>query len=750
LAAVGAHDPELKGTMKPTDARDVPFTPPRWFWAYGLLLGALVVFAYQPVWNAGFIWDDDDYVINNSLLTAPDGLKRIWFSTDAPSQYFPLTYTTLRLERAVFGLNPAGYHWVNLFLHTANALLLAYLLLRLRIPGAWLAAAVFALHPVQVESVAWITELKNLQSLFFALLATVAWIQFAEAKDQKPLWYSLALGAFLLALFSKTTACTVPAAWLLIHWWRKEPLCLQRWIQVLPFFAAGLAMGLLTVWWEGHEQGTNAAQLNFTAVERLLIASRAVWFYLEKLLWPAALSFSYPQWPVDVASVASYGWPALCLVAACVLYIGARRGWRAPAAAFLFFVCTLGPLLGFFMLYTFRYSYVADHYQYVAMIGPVALLCAVLQRAADGVRWARPILAAGMLTVLASLTWQQSQIYKDLDSLWTATLQRNPSSDLAHNNLSALRVEQGRLDEAISLGRRALELEPHGADDALAHVNVGNALMKRGDLEGAQAEFEAALRIVPDLLHAHQNLAAVALQADRVEEAIDRLGKVIAVSPGNAHAHQNLGSAYFRKGAYDLAIGSYRRALETRPMDADVHNDLATALLLTGEVEAGLRHLQQALRYNPQLAKAHVNLGAVLLDRGEYAVALDHLRQAAILEPENVRTLSALSWALCSVPDLSLRNGGVALEHGRTAVALSQGNDPVALHAFAAALAETGDLASAGRVGRQALLLAQQQDNTALAAMIQALLVTFGDPAPLPSGNPAAAHLQGVPGGVGS
>ena len=209
----------------------------------GLLLVAATILAYQPAWHAGFIWDDDDYVTNNPLLTAPDGLKRIWFSLDSPSQYFPLVYTTFRLERALWGLNPSGYHWVNILLHAANALLVWRLLRRLNVPGAWLAAAIFALHPVNVESVAWITELKNVQSMFFCLLALLAWVEFVE---ERPCWrwYGLALMFYALALFSKTTACTLPAALLLILWLKRKPINRPRLAQCsLPGVGRGDGIG---------------------------------------------------------------------------------------------------------------------------------------------------------------------------------------------------------------------------------------------------------------------------------------------------------------------------------------------------------------------------------------------------------------------------------------------------------------------------------------------------------------------------
>src|SRR5436189_3177757 len=190
-------------------------------WLFALILTAVTIFAYRPAWNGGFVWDDDDYVTKNHLLTAPDGLKRIWFSLDSPSQYFPLTYTTFRIEHALWDLNPTGYHWVNILLHVANALLVWWLLTRLKIPGAWLAAGIFALHPVQVESVAWITERKNVLMGFFFLLTLLAWTAFVDERTKRP-WrfYGLALILYVLAISAKTTACTLPAAWLLM-------LCVQ-------------------------------------------------------------------------------------------------------------------------------------------------------------------------------------------------------------------------------------------------------------------------------------------------------------------------------------------------------------------------------------------------------------------------------------------------------------------------------------------------------------------------------------------
>ena len=364
-------------TRLPSRRRTGSMSGGKWEWIWGVFLLAATIVAYQQVWHAGYIWDDDKYVTANPLLTAADGLKRIWFSLDSPSQYFPLVYTSFRFEHALWGLNPAGYHWVNILLHGANALLVWRLLRALRVPGAWLAAALFALHPVQVESVAWITERKNVLMGFFFLLSLLSWVRFVET-EAKDGWkfYGAALLFYVLALFSKTTACTIPAALLLILWLRRKPINLARLTQIAPFVVLGVAMGLVSIWWERNHQGTQGAIFSIGPIERILVASHAAWFYLGKLAWPAHLSFSYPRWPIFAADAVSYFWLLLTVVVALLVWFGRRFTGRSVEVALLFFIATLAPVLGFIMLYTFRYSWVADHYQYLACIGPLALVAA--------------------------------------------------------------------------------------------------------------------------------------------------------------------------------------------------------------------------------------------------------------------------------------------------------------------------------------------------------------------------------------
>ncbi|HEY4417470.1 MAG TPA: O-GlcNAc transferase, partial [Verrucomicrobiae bacterium] len=316
-------------------------------WLAGAVLILAVFLAYQPAWHAGFIWDDDDYVTHNPLLAAPDGLWRIWFSGDSLSQYFPLTYTVFRLEYQMWGLNQTGYHLFNIFLHAVNALLVWRLLCRLRLPGAWLAAAIFALHPVQVESVAWVSELKNVLMGFFFLSSLLCWVEFIRTDaGQGRQCYFLSLIFFALALFSKTTACTLPFVLLLILWWGNEPINKMRLRQIAPFLMLSVGMGLLTMLWERNHIGTRGDLFSLGFPERILIASHAIWFYLGKLLMPLNLSFSYPKWEVSSGKLLACGWLA-ALGGLGVIVLWSRRFLgRGLETAILFYVITLGPLLG--------------------------------------------------------------------------------------------------------------------------------------------------------------------------------------------------------------------------------------------------------------------------------------------------------------------------------------------------------------------------------------------------------------------
>ena len=572
-------------------------------WLRGLLLAAATILVYQQAWHAGYIWDDDVYVTENKLLTAPDGLSRIWFSLDSPSQYFPLVYTSFRLEHALWGLHPEGYHWVNILLHTVNALLVWRLLGLLRVPGAWLAAAIFALHPVQVESVAWITERKNVLMGLFFLLALLAWIKFVEASSsQRWRYYGLALLLYALALFSKTTACTLPAALLLILWLKETRINWRRLVEIAPFVALGIAMGLVSVWWERYHQGTQGELFEIGLPERFLVASRALWFYAGKLLWPVNLVFSYPRWTVSAGNPLDYAWLLATAAAAAVIYFARNHLGRGPEVAALFFVATLSPVLGFIMLYTFRYSFVADHYQYLASIGPLALAAAGITRGFDLLgkkrRFLQVAFSGALLGSLGLLSWRQCAMYADSDTLWWTTLSKNPNSWMAHNTIAASLARNGRVEEAIAHFNKTFELNP-GHDDA--RYNLGNVLRRLGRVDEAIVQYEKALEINPRNALAHYNLAAVLGQKGRADEALAHYEKAVEINPRNVEAQYNLANSLLRHGRLDEAVVHYNKALELNPNHAAAHNNLGNTLRQMGRTDEANAHLQKALEIDSRL-----------------------------------------------------------------------------------------------------------------------------------------------------
>ena len=535
------------------------------------LLAALIVAAtaaaYAPVQDAGFIWDDDDYVTENPLLPAPDGLRRIWLSMDSPSQYFPLVYTTFRIEYTLWGLEAYGYHLVNVLLHAANALLIWWVLRRLGAPGAWFAAAIFALHPVHVESVAWITERKNVLSLFFSLASLLAWMRFTEpGAGARRRFYATSLACYALALFSKTTACTLPAAQLLVLWLRGERIRLRRITQVVPFLLLGFLMGLVAIFWERFHQGTVGDRFSLSILESVLVATRAVWFYLGKLLWPTQLTFSYPKFEIDPYDPAQYAWLLAGGALLWALWHWRQRIGRTPLAAAVFFVAMLSPMLGFIPLFTFFYTFVADHYQYAASIGPIALFAAggahLLEgRGAGGRRLVRAA-AALLLLALGALTWQQTQIYENQETLWRDTIAKHPRSWMAYTNLGRELLHEERLEEAIAAYREALVIRP---DLYRPHHGIAVALMWLDRDEEAIENFEIVLQRRPNFVPTHRYYAALRWERGEIEKAMVHYQALIEFDPTHPRGYRQMRRALHHLGRHQEAEAYGRKARALAP-----------------------------------------------------------------------------------------------------------------------------------------------------------------------------------------
>jgi protein O-mannosyl-transferase len=583
---------------------------------------------YQPVWNAGFIWDDNFHVTAPELRS-PEGLGRIWGELGATQQYYPLLHSAFWLQFRLWGDAPAGYHLVNLLMHIAASGLLLLVLRRLAIPGALFAAAIFALHPVQVESVAWITELKNTLSGVFFFGALLAYLKYYD--NRRLLWYTVASGLFALALLSKTVTAVLPGVLLVIFWWQHGRLSWRREVAPLaPWFAVGAGMGLLTAWVERTLIGAEGARFALDGIERVLLAGRVVWFYLGKLFWPANLMFSYPRWEISRSETVLFLFPAAALALTAGLW-WIRKRTRAPLAGFLIFVGCLFPVLGFFNVYPFIFSFVADHFQYLAAAGIIVPVAAGLDLGTRPMsRGLRHALAITLLATLSVLTWRQARLYRDAETLYRATLVRNPASSMIHNNLGNALARSGRADEAIGHYEEALRLEPGYWD---AHYNLGNALLETGRPSEAIGEYESALRLRSDNPAVHNNLGRALLLAGRSVDAILHFQKTLRLSPDHTGTHQSLGIALVRSGRLPEAIPPLEQALRLGPRDARMHALVGTLLAQSGRADEAIRHYEQALQIEPRDAVTHSNLGGVLAETNQLEEAVAHFEAALQLNP---------------------------------------------------------------------------------------------------------------------
>ena len=603
-------------------------------WLLALVLVIVTFAAYQPTWHAGFIWDDDDHLTANPAMTAPHGLKMIWSSL-AVGRYYPLTLTTFWVQRRLWGLHPMPYHLVNVLLHATNSVLVFFLLRRLRIPAAWLAAAVWVLHPVNVESVAWITELKNTQSAVFFFLAVWCFLRSDAGAGRR--WYGLALACGLAALLSKPSTVVLPLALLLCVWWERGTWRRADVLRIAPFLILALGMSALTVIEQrGHIQRESTAEWNLGIGERLVVAGKAVWFYASKVLWPARLTFVYPRWNLDAASIWSWLPLAGLVVGGVLLGVWRRQRWaRAGMFGCGFFVLALLPVLGFVDVYYFRYSFVADHFQYLASLGLISLAAslgaAICEWTGQRGRDLGVVAAAIALLTLGVSTWRQARIYQDSETLWGDTLMKNPQCWMAHNNLGNVLVHEGKVSDAIGHYEQALRIKP---DYAEAHSNLGNALEQAGKIGEAIAHYEQALRIKPDFAEAHNNLGSALYLAGKSEEAIAQYEQTLRLKPDFALAHYNLGNALARVGRVPEAIEHYEQALRIKPDYAEAHENLGTALARTGNVKDAIEHYRQALGLQPDYAEAHDNLGIALWQTGRSKDAIEHYEQALGIKPD--------------------------------------------------------------------------------------------------------------------
>ena len=622
-----------------------------------LLFFAALLLVYSRAFNGAFIWDDDMYISQNPALRSLHGLWQIWFEPwSAGHQYYPLSYTGFWVGWHLWGMHTAGYHLVNILLHASASVLLWQVLKSLKVRGALLAAALFALHPVSVMSVAWMNEMKNTLSCSLALGAMWAYLRFdglgvyarPEGAKRPWGWYAPVLGLFVLAMFAKTAVSFLPVSLLLIIWWQRGRIGWREARSLLPMVAIVAGMGLLTIAIERNPHGgAGAVGKDFTVTfpEKLIVSGHSFFFYLGKFLLPVNLSFVYTRWKINPWDVREYLWPAAMLGVLVALWRLRGRIGRAPlAAAIHFYLCT-SFLIFMVVLYHMRYSFVSDHWTYFGSMSLFALAGAVLAKGAGALGgWEKPFpqaLAGGLFLLLGAMSWHQCIMYDNFDTLWRWTIARNPGCWMAENNLGNDLLHKGRADEAMGHFRRAMELKP---DYVLAMDNLGDALM----------------------------------QKHRVDDALIQYKNALAIKPDNPETLNDIGFAYQQKGNLDEAVKAYRKASELLPGAVLVRNNLASAL-------------QQGARV---------------------AEAIDVYRKTLDVMPDNLQALTNLSYLLTTSVDPALRNPPEALALAQKANQLAHGRSPVILDTLAAAYAGLGRYSDAVDVESQAISIALAQGNT--------------------------------------
>ncbi|MCY3622030.1 MAG: tetratricopeptide repeat protein [Gammaproteobacteria bacterium] len=628
------------------------------------LLGlcVLVCVSYYPSLAGGFVWDD--FVFTEApVIREWSGLWNIWFSPADirhEGHYWPIVYTTFYLEHKLWGFDPLGYHVVNLALHLVNSLLVWRLMGRLAVPGAWLIAAVFAVHPVHVESVAWIIERKDLLSGLFYLTAFLTWLRFVETPTVRG--YALALALFVAGMLSKSIVVTLPAALLVWHWWRQGNIKIVDVVRLAPFFLVGLAISLADL-------AFYTSRFSFDSVyslpERLLIAARALWFYAAKLVWPVDLAVVYPMWDIQTREFAAWLYVVAAVLLAAALWVFRHRIGRGPLAGALFFAVTLAPVLGFVDFGYMEFSLVADRFQYLASIGLVAVVLGGLtygmRRLPLPVRHSAGGLAAVAIAALGVLAWQQSGVYRDGVTFFGHIVSYNPTARHAQLNLGNALVDAGRIEKGLAAIRIARDQQP---DTPGPYAALGKTFMEQGRLEEAEEALQRAVEVDPKHRGALQNRAELARRQGRLAEAETRYRQVLAIDGEHGLANAGLGTVLFRQKRYAAALDHLRNAvgsptIGTRGTLYVLMGRSAAELGYGDESEAYLDRAFAGIKEQRQDApRLYAMLADALMDQGRFETAEAALREAIELDPSH-------RGALRNLGELARRRGQLAEAESR-------------------------------------------------------------------------------------
>ena len=559
-------------------------------WAAIVLLIALT---YSRAVSNGKVWDDDAYLTEKHLATF-EGLKRIWQEpTSTRHPYYPLTRTTLWIENKLWGENLFIHHFVSILIHVFNSLLIWRILNRLNVARPWVAAAIFAVHPVCIESAGWIAERKNVLGVFFYLSSMLAFLKFRlrpnseeESLGQKKFYY-LSLFLFVCSLLSKTAFCTLPLALILIIWWKKGRIRALDIRMVVPFLLVALILGSLTIFLEKHHTGAQGPAFQITFVERCLIAGRAFWFYIGKILFPYEVNFLYPRWEISAGNWRHWVYVLTALSVIGVFWALRNRMGRGPLTAVLFFIISLLPAIGLINHYLMRYTFVADHLQYLPMVGILALIVSTLHKL---LRNRLPVSAeiaiwAVVIGALSLLTWRQTGAYKDNFTLYSDILRKNPNCWMALNNRGLIYMEKGDRSKAITDFNTALQLNPQFEE---VYISRGHYYFQLGRYDEAFNDFNTAVKINPYLDEAYRNRGAVYFVRQKYSSALADFNRALYLNPKYAAAYNARGAVFSVAKQFDLALQDYNRAIEINP-------DYGPVYLNRSKTLWELRRFQEAL-----------------------------------------------------------------------------------------------------------------------------------------------------------
>lgn len=592
----------------------------------GLLIFCAVVVVFWPVYSAGFIWDDNVMLTDSPLMRGP--FSALWTGASGVD-YFPVTYSSLWLEWRLWGMNAAGYHVTNALLHACSCVVLWRVFVRLKFPAAWLAALLFAVHPVNVESVAWIAERKNVLAMLFYAVTAWAFVRFVQGGQRK--WYFISLVAFLLSLLAKPAAVAWPIVAFGLVWWmnasRADKIPTPKVIQwTAPFMLIAVALGLVTVWCQYHFaiKGDVVYERDFLA--RVATAGMAVWFYLGKAIVPWPLSFIYPMWKMEPMSILHWV-PMLGLLGAFVVGWVFRKTWgKTVLLSLVYFVLLLAPVLGILKISFQRYSYVADHWQYFALPAVMVVIATLLRKIPH-----YRVAGIGIAMLFASLAFAQARHYQSMETLWSDTLDENPESWVASGGLGLEWIKAGRVEEGIALCEKSLRIYPNQGE---SHANVGLALLQLGRVEEGIAHLREAIRVEPNYVPTYCQLGNALERQGKLDEAIELYHEAIRRGPDVPLGYNYLGSLFAQQRRIDEATELFRKAVELGPDYENALCNLGAALTTQGKPKEAVPILQKAVALNPDDPSAHANFGNALLDLKQVQEARNQFEAALRINPD--------------------------------------------------------------------------------------------------------------------